>query len=48
MLRVCEVLGSQRQAFENVFLIYNTALSPATGKLGDVAKIGKRIEMEKV
>ena len=24
MLRVCEVLGSQRQTFENVFLIYKT------------------------
>ena len=28
MLRVCEVLGSQRQTFENVFLIYKTAFHP--------------------
>ena len=39
MLRVCEVLGSQRQTFENVFLIYKTARFHPSGLTSDGAKI---------
>ena len=39
MLRVCEVLGSQRQTFENVFLIYKTVHYPRIDNMNDAAKI---------
>ena len=39
MLRVCEVLGSQRQTFENVFSYNKTARSPTMEPTSDAAKL---------
>ena len=59
MIGICEVHESQRQTFENVFLIYKTARSPThrlarpEGRLheantSDAAKIVNNIQMNKL
>ena len=44
---ICEVLGSQRQTFENVFPIYKIARSPINGLTSDDAKVKRKIGMAK-
>ena len=43
-----EVHDSQRQTFENVFLIYKAARRPRVSKLSDGAKIKKKAESSKL
>ena len=45
---ICEILDTQRQTFENVFLIYKTARSPATGLTSDGAKVEINSETPKI